>query len=797
MKKFEPVNIRRLFLLPLFLIFLFSTFAGFLTYYLTVNRFKSEMIVSGTLLSETLSESMTNNLNHKQDIIDSIESLLVSVGMNVIDHRDSLSNEYLNNLVNTFLLTDIWWFNEDGVVIYDANDLYIGWTAQVGDPIHHFMVSGLDVLVDDIRKGSDEDRYYKIAYVRAADGYFVEIGCKADVIYELTEDYEYQSVIENLIIGHSSISSALVLDANYLAIADTNVDDIGIIYLDNGIYERSLLGETIAFEGYDEKTEKDILKIATPIYDDDEIIGLLEIGFDYDNFFLVKAFLISIFVALILGVLLFYVFSQMFQIVLPLRRLSASIKKIDIDHIEYRSSSRYKGVFAGMQVVISDLVNKIFEKNQESKQLVSHMRDLAYTDQLTQLPNRLSIINTLDKNCIMEAKAAIIFIDIDDFKTINDTKGHLFGDIILKEIAENLSSLKTDHMFISRYQGDEFLFILNFNDVNEIYSLIESIQSLFSNPIIIDDSQYFIEICMGISICPDHGTSSDDLLRKADIAMYEAKIINNVSYKFYDSVMEDKIESRNKILNALKNAIKNDGFSIAYQPQVNIETNQIIGLEALSRLTNTNISPSQFIPIAEQNRLISKIGRIVIEKVIFQQAKWKDLGLEIVPVYVNFSAYQLDDQNINEFIMELLEKNNIPPGMLGIEITESVMIEKSKQVIETITEMKKLGLKTAIDDFGSGQTGINYLTNFEVDMVKFDKSFSDKYLNKDKMKVYKSVIDLSEQLGFVSLAEGIEREEQIILLKKTNCKLVQGYFYYRPTNPEQIFEILSLNSRNQ
>jgi len=194
--------------------------------------------------------------------------------------------------------------------------------------------------------------------------------------------------------------------------------------------------------------------------------------------------------------------------------------------------------------------------------------------------------------------------------------------------------------------------------------------------------------------------------------------------------------------------------------------------------------------------LINKIGRIVIEKVIIQQEAWMKANKKIVTTYVNFSANQLQDHSINEYIKDLLEHHHIPADMLGIEVTESTIVDNRSATIQTLSEMKKLGIKTAIDDFGSGQAGINYMTNFKVDMVKFDKSFSDKYLTEKNLKIYHTLLKLTHDLGFITLAEGIETQEQIDLIKKTDCSIVQGYYYYKPQNPEFITTIL-LNIPNK
>ncbi len=795
MKSIQPINIKRMFMLPLILFFLITVIGGFLTYIFTVERFKTEMVSSGELLTETLSASLSNNLAHKDDYVDSIDSLLVSVGNNIIKHRDLITNDYLYEMTETFILTDIYWYNAEGLLLNDANDEFVGWTPQEGDPIYNFMHSGLDMHVEGIRLGTelDEDEtlvYYKFVYIRAEDGFFIQVGCKADVIYELTQKYDYQYVLEQFIDNNPELLYAFVVDTNYVSIADTDIEEIGNDYSGDLAYEQVILGEKNVSDSYYEKIGEDVLEFTTPIYYNGNIIGILGIGYSYNDFNLMKVFLITIFVSIIIFILITYIIIQYVKVINPLRKFSTSVNNIDLDHITYRTAHRKYEDLSGLSILFTNLVNKVFEKNKENLNIITRMTNLAFIDQLTQLPNRYASVRFMNEICIEEKRVAIIYMDIDDFKLVNDTKGHIFGDLLLQNIANKLNKLKNEHVFISRHQGDEFLIISSYIEKIEVTDFVESIKSLFEKPIKIEQSSIFIEFSIGISLFPEHGITFGELLGKADIAMYEAKKIDKMSHIFYDSRIEENIQRKNEVINLLNNAVKNDGFFIVYQPQVNIDSGEIISLEALLRITDTNISPSEFIPIAEQNRLINKIGRIVIKKAIEQQSLWIKEGIKIVPVYVNYSANQLEDQLLTKYIIDILKNYNIPVEMFGIELTESTIIDNRELTLKTLSEMKANGIKTAIDDFGSGQAGINYLTDFKVDMVKFDKSFSDQFLVKDKMDIYYTILELTQKFGYISLAEGIEREEQIDLLKTTSCRLVQGYYYYKPLKPEIITDIL-------
>lgn len=315
MKSAQPINIRRIFVLPLLLVFLVSATVGVLTSIFTVERFKTEMVSSGSILAETLSLSLSNNIEHKEEYINSIDSLLVSVANNLIMNRELITNEYLYEMTEIFVLTDIYWYNADGLLLNDANDEFVGWTPQVGDPIYNFMHSGLDLYIEEIRRGTENDRYYKFVYVKAGDGFFIQVGCRADVIYQMTQNYEYQNVLDQLIENNPELLYVIVVDTSFISIANTDIDEIGIDYLGDSSYEQVLLDKTSSSDRYYEKIGEDVLEIATPIYFNGEIIGILGIGYSYSDYNLVKVFLISIFASLIIVILIFYIIVQYVSLV--------------------------------------------------------------------------------------------------------------------------------------------------------------------------------------------------------------------------------------------------------------------------------------------------------------------------------------------------------------------------------------------------------------------------------------------------------------------------------------------------
>ena len=793
MKRTRPIDTKRMFLIPLGVIFFTMIVFGYITFSVTVMQFKRNMIDTGSTLAETLSHSIEDNLIYKEEFIDLLDTNLINIGQYIINHRDSISNEFLLEFTETYTLTHIYWYNPDGMVLYDAKDEHVGWTPEIGDPIYNFLHSGLDVYAEPIRKGTENDIYYKFVYLRADDGYFIQLGIEADLIYEMLLHYEYQTILEHFVEKNPELLYALIVNTDYVSIADTDTEAIGVDYSGDDAYEEAFLGNTNGSDWFYDEINETVLEIATPIYHNGEVIGILGIGYSYEQYYTLRAFLVNIFAALILLILIIYTIVQYVKIITPLQSFSKVVESIDLDNITYLHDVESNSVISGLNKVFRGLINNIFEKDNENKVIIKKMTNLAFTDQLTQLPNRIASVEILNNLCSNQSRVAVMYLDIDNFKSINDTKGHYYGDLLIQSIATRFRLIDQENLYISRHQGDEFIIIYAFKNENDLLDKIENIKSQFNEAIDIEGSSIFVEFSMGISTSPEDGRSADELLHKADIAMYEAKKEDKMTHMFFDETMRQSLSRKNMILDVLNHAIADDGFYIVYQPQINIDTNKIISMEALLRIKDSNISPYDFIPIAEKNRLINKIGRIVIEKVIMQQSEWTKNGIEIVPVYVNFSANQIQDYSISQFIKELLDCHHVLAEMIGVEITESTVIENRDLTIRTLTDLTSLGIKTAIDDFGSGQAGINYMTNFKVNMVKFDKSFSDKYLTEENLEIYRTILKLTHDLGFITLAEGIETKEQIDLLKSTDCKLVQGYYYYRPQTAELISKVLLKN----
>lgn len=430
-------------------------------------------------------------------------------------------------------------------------------------------------------------------------------------------------------------------------------------------------------------------------------------------------------------------------------------------------------------------------KIKEQEQFIDY---LAYHDSLTGLPNRISFMDKIQSEIARDNHGAIVLLDLDNFKEVNDTLGHTFGDLLLKEISHRLSKLVTDKIFVSRFGGDEFLFLISGEMKSEtLEKFLRKISKLFIEPFVISETEINIRFSMGIAQFPKDSNNIEQLIMYADTAMYKVKNSGKNNYMFFHNELICELTEKVKIENIIFDALKNDGFTLVYQPQVQVSTGKISGFEALIRLKKHNISPGQFIPVAEEKGHIIDIGRWVTREAINQIARWKIKGFELKPISINISCKQLKDEKYHDYLEKTLKENAVEAKYLEIEITESILLENSEGTIEFLNKIRKLGVRISLDDFGTGYSSLNYLTFLPIDKVKLDKSLSDKFLKLEKLKIMDNIISLAHSLGLEITAEGIEEYEQYRRLKVAGCDYIQGYLFSKPLNVEEIEKIYDNN----
>jgi diguanylate cyclase (GGDEF)-like protein len=429
-------------------------------------------------------------------------------------------------------------------------------------------------------------------------------------------------------------------------------------------------------------------------------------------------------------------------------------------------------------------------------QLLDHRErlfHLVHHDTLTNLPNRLLLLDRLSR-MILKAKrnrsyVAVLFLDLDRFKKINETLGHDIGDQLLQAVAERLQNCVRKSDTVARLGGDEFAVLLDdLHDVKFVVMIGRKILQVISKPIIIQDYELYITGSIGISLFPDDSEDVDDLLRCADTALYRAKDAGKNNYQYYTTDMNARAFEFLLLESGLRKALDNNEFVLYYQPLFNLKTSRLIGMEALLRWQHPEkgmIAPGDFIPLAEETGLIEPIGEWVLRTACTQNKQWQDEGYSQVKVLVNMSARQFCKKNITELIGDILLETGLSPDYLGIEITESVIMQNVKSTITKLKQMRKMGISLSLDDFGTGYSSLSYLKLFPVDNLKIDRSFVFNITSDPTdAAIAASVILLAHSMNIEVVAEGVETEEQLEVLRRQGCDHVQGFLFSQPLAAE-------------
>ncbi|MDT5063415.1 MAG: hypothetical protein QOH63_3874 [Acidobacteriota bacterium] len=456
----------------------------------------------------------------------------------------------------------------------------------------------------------------------------------------------------------------------------------------------------------------------------------------------------------------------------------------------------HEGLISGIMAIVEDIT--------ERKAAEERIHYLAYHDTLTGLPNRV-----LFEECLTEAIAqaepalrplAVMFLSLDRFKKFNDTLGHIIGDQLLRRVAERLNASMSESDTIACFASDEFAFLLTkVHGADDSAELARSFQSLLEPPFEIEDQELYVTASIGIGLYPHDGTDAQSLLKNSGAALYRAKQQGGNNYQFYTPDMNERALKRLALENQLRWAIERKEFKVYYQPQVSIGTGQIVGMEALVRWQHPEmglVSPAEFIPLAEDTGLIAPIGEWVLRSACAQTKSWQDCGFTALRVSVNLSPRQFQQPDLVLMIERHLKETGLDPACLELEVTESSVMKNTESAINTLRELKTMGIKISIDDFGSGYSSLSYLKHLPIDVLKIDQSFvRDMTSDPKDAAIVMAIIQLAHSLQLKVNAEGVETEEQLRFLRLLRCDEMQGYLFCRPL-PVEAFEQLLLEGRS-
>lgn len=423
---------------------------------------------------------------------------------------------------------------------------------------------------------------------------------------------------------------------------------------------------------------------------------------------------------------------------------------------------------------------------------------LAHHDMLTGLPNRLLLRDRFEQATAQadrdHAGVAVLFLDLDNFKQVNDTLGHDCGDQLLVSVVERLRGSLRDTDTISRQGGDEFIVLLpHLRDVGIISGIAQNIIEMFSSPFEIENYSINASFSIGICLYPDDGREFGTLLKKADTALYQAKDSGRDTYRFYSENMSIDVQEQLNLQGQLRNAVRNREFLLHYQPQIDVDSGRIVGAEALVRWQHPDmglVPPGKFIPLAERSGLIVPMGEWVLNEACRQAQSWRENGRPLL-VAVNLSALQFKRGNLLETVAGALKQSGLPPDHLELELTESILLQDVDVVIGTLHSLKEMGVKLSIDDFGTGYSSLSYLKRLAVDKLKIDQSFvRDLTEDSDSAAIVRAIIQLGHTLQLSVIAEGVENDAQLAFLRSYGCNEVQGYFFSRPVPAAEFVDLL-------
>lgn len=456
----------------------------------------------------------------------------------------------------------------------------------------------------------------------------------------------------------------------------------------------------------------------------------------------------------------------------------------------------YRVVFvSSIQQPYIQLISEISERRRAEQQVET----LSFYDNLTGLPNlellrdRTSkALSTLSRDA---QQVALLYMDIDGFKDVNDSLGHACGDTLIRELGSRLQGLLRSSDTLCRATGDEFVILMpDVENAESVGLLAERILHGLQRPFLLHGHLQTISLSLGAAVAPHDGQDCETLLRNAETAMYQAKQDGRQTWRFFDSTMNQQALARLQLLNDLRQAIAQHQLQLYYQPQIDLASGRLSGVEALVRWQHPvrgMISPAEFIPAAEESRLIIPLGEWVLRQACAQAASWQRQGLVLPQVAVNISAIQLQHGHLEESVLQALADSHLPASLLELEITESSLVDKTEQVIDSLKRLKAMGVNLSIDDFGTGYSSLAYLQTLAVDKLKIDQSFvRDLTLNQDNRAIVSAIVQMAHTLGLACIAEGVESQDIAAALHRLDCQQAQGYLYARPLPADELQTLL-------
>jgi diguanylate cyclase (GGDEF)-like protein len=715
----------------------FSALNYFLVNYvrtLFLGRLEEESLNYASIYSHSLVKS-----REAYSVINELlEDRLITATATTALFSDQMDDAALQALANSLSVDEIYLYNPQGVIEYSTTPAYLGWAAEPGHPVHNFMISGAHSLVEDIRRDSESDRYYKYAYVRLDDGRFVQLGIDADLVQGFLSSFELQRIVGEIGSFHL-VDHVCFLGPDFTVLASSTPDHVGLHLDDTDLREAVLAGRS--YSQINRENGEETYDIYVPVQLDGEFVGTLVVGKSTDS-------------------------------TLAVMRTTTLL------------------VFAGTSFVCLIFIYTMFANFRHNQQLVS----LAYHDSLTGLPNKVYLEEVLTEWLWGERSdnGAFLLVHCRNLSEVNSVYGFDAGDRLMAHVSERLSTLVEGGRRLFRFSGSRFAFLVQgYSGREELIELAEHIRAgVEEGP---DPIGHHLEVGTGIVELSDSHTDPVDVLTQAAVAVQHLENTPSApSYAFFDVEMGARLRREEIIAQELRRFVGNPGLGtvyLHYQPKVAVSSLEVVGFEALSRMNSPSlgmVSPAEFIPIAERHGLIVPLGYWVLESACDFIRRLNHCGHGDLHVGVNISVLQLVQEDFSQRVGEILRDAGIEPRSLQLEITESVLIEDFAGVEAKLLPLRDLGVSIALDDFGTGYSALSGIEELPIDCIKIDKRFIDNILVKDKHRlVIKDLISMCHKLGLKVVAEGVEEEVQLRYLAESGCDVMQGYLYSKPLVEEE------------
>lgn len=694
-------------------------------------------------VARVYSQNLNKSTKAKELLYDLIDERLLMASSALSQRTEGHSNELLVLLATELNVDVIYSYDSNGVIQYSSLNEYIGWKAPEGHPVYGFLHSGEKFLVEEVRKDSESERFYKYSYTRLSDGRFFQVGVSAENIQSFLKDFEMKQLLSDIgksytvdfahFIGPDNVISESTIDS-FKGIAIEDKDLLQAIYLDK---EYDLTSEVLGVRSY---------QVYVPVYVDSVKIGTLAIGQKTDSF------------------------------------LSSALGII----------GKGSGVLLSIIVVMGILIVITYNKSK------NHL-SLAYYDTLTNLPNDAYMKEYLAGKITQKkiANKAIFLINMRNFRTINIALGFEVGDLIIKEISQRLEAALDKKGMLFRFTGDRFVFYVEgYQNAQDLEIMSRIIASVFDKPFeyLRKNKQILPEI--GIVEISDRYRNVDDLMKDASITItYMSSGVCN--HMIFNAEMRNQVEREEvielELVRSYKN-IKDDIIHLEYQPKINAKTNQIVGFEALARMNSKKlgfVSPAEFIDIAEKKQLILPLGTMILEKACIFTRKLVSQGYRDIRVAVNVSGIQLLMDDFIDTVSDIIARTGIETKNLELEITETILLENYAMINDVLQSLRNMGIEVSMDDFGTGFSSLASIGELNIDIVKIDRHFIMKIITgNERNLITNDIISMAHKLGLQVIAEGVETGIQREYLMKNGCEIMQGYYFSRPLPEEKAMEML-------